>query len=86
MSNVEYVRVRPASEGGPCAVRHPEHGEYVVPNPAQPYRADDALVKAYPWLFVTDEQLAERGLTEPPTEVRIERATSAPGARRGGRR
>ena len=47
-------RVRSAEDGGPCAVRHPEHGEYVVPNPAQRFTADDPLVTAYPWLFVRD--------------------------------
>lgn len=69
------VRVRPASQGGPCAVRHPEHGEYVVPNPAQPYRDDDPLVAAYPWLFVSDEQAAG-----------VEQATAAPGEKRVTRR
>lgn len=62
------VRVRPASDGGPCAVRHPEHGEFVVPNPAQEYNANDPLVKAYPWLFVADNG--------------PETATRAPGERR----
>ena len=83
---VDYVRVRPTHEGGPCAVRHPEHGEYIVPNPAHPYRADDPIVKAYPWLFVSDEDLAERGSPNYPSEVRIENATARPGDRRGGRR
>lgn len=56
--STSYVRVRPHVEGGPCAVRHPEHGEYVVPDPARPYRTDDPLVEAYPWLFRTDAELA----------------------------
>lgn len=75
-----YVRVRPASQGGPCAVRHPEHGEMVVPNPAQPYRDDDALVEAYPWLFVSDADLAgDEG-------EQVEQATKAPGEKRTTRR
>lgn len=68
-----YVRVRPAELGGPCAVRHPEHGEYVVPNPAQPYDERDPIVKAYPWLFVRDGEL---NLGD------VEQATRAPGGRR----
>lgn len=83
---MEYVRVRPYSDGGPCAVRHPEHGEMVVPGPAEVFRADDPLVKAYPWLFVSDADLAARGPREDPREVRIEDATRRPGSRRGGRR
>lgn len=84
MAEVEYRRVRPAHMGGPCAVRHPEHGELVVPNPAQPYRADDPLVLAYDWLFVKDGELAP---PEPmPTEVRIETATRAPGEKRTTRK
>ena len=78
-----FVRVRPASQGGPCAVRHPDHGELVVPNPAKPYPDDDPLVKAYPWLFVTDADLAA---DEPVTAVAIEQATRAPGEKRQTRR
>lgn len=71
-----HVRVRPASQGGPCAVRHPEHGEYIVPNPAVPYRADDPLVTAYPWLFVSDD-------APDPAPAPVETATARPGERRG---
>jgi hypothetical protein len=83
MSSTKYVRVRPAHMGGPCAVRHPEHGEYVVPSPSVPYAADDPIVREYPWLFVSDDEI-----TDPthPSEVRVERATRAPGERRHGRR
>lgn len=84
MAETEFVRVRPAHMGGPCAVRHPEHGEFVVPNPAHPYPANDPLVVEYPWLFVRDGELAPAEPT--PTEVRIETATRAPGEKRGTRR
>jgi len=77
----KLVRVRPAHMGGPCAVRHPEHGEFVVPNPAQPYSANDPLVLEYPWLFVSDEALAEQAAHVPPTSVAIETATARPGSR-----
>lgn len=83
---MKYVRVRPYADGGPCAVRHPEHGEFVVPDPAQTYRADDPVVVAYPWLFVTDEDLAARGPREAPTSVPIESASARPGSRRLTRR
>lgn len=65
-----YVRVKKP----PCAVRHPEHGELVVPNPAQAYRDDDPLVRAYPWLFQADVDM--------PDPNRVESARSAPGDRR----
>lgn len=81
---MDYVRVRPYSQGGPCAVRHPEHGEYVVPNPAQPYPADDPLVRAYPWLFVADDDLGDPA--EPVTSVPVETASARPGERRTTRR
>lgn len=81
----KIVRVRPAHMGGPCAVRHPEHGELVVPNPAQPYSADDPLVREYPWLFVSDADLTET-TAQPPESVTIERATAAPGERRPTKR
>lgn len=81
----KIVRVRPAHLGGPCAVRHPEHGELVVPNPAQPYTDDDPLVREYPWLFVSDDEL-DAASAEPPTSVFIETATRAPGERRATKR
>lgn len=71
----KIYRVRPASAGGPCAVRHPEHGEYTVPNPADQYTESDPLVRAYPWLFVIDAETAD----QPPVET----ATRRPGEHRG---
>lgn len=70
-----------------AAVRHPEHGGYVTPNPADTYDADDPLVRAHPWLFSTEQELAGR---EPEPALResapIEQATRAPGERRTTRR
>lgn len=68
------------------AVRHPEHGMFVTPNPADTYAADDPLVKAHPWLFSTEEELAERDTAPKPEAVPIEQATRAPGERRTTRR
>lgn len=73
-----YVRVRP---GQVAVVRHPEGGHLDVPNPALAYRDDDPLVKAYPWMFATDEELETEGGPIP-----IEMATAAPGERRMVRR
>lgn len=66
-------------------VRHPEHGMMVTPNPADAYPVTDPLVRAFPWLFSTEEELAERanqqGLVE---SVPIETASRRPGEKRGG--
>ncbi len=61
----------------PHAVRHPETGQYVVPNPTQPYEDTDPLVRAYPWLFESDVDTDDGS---------IERAVSTPGYRRPTRR
>lgn len=80
-----YVRVRPPTpdgHGGACAVRHPNNPEmFVVPDPKTPYRDDDPLVLAYPWMFVSDEELVEG-----PYGPRVERATRSPGERKDVRR
>jgi hypothetical protein len=57
------------------AVRHPESGALVTPNPSDPYRDDDPLVKEYPWLFASD---ADREQQDAP----VEQATRAPGEKR----
>lgn len=82
MDDITYVRVKPPA----CAVRHPEHGELVVPNSAQAYRSDDPLVLAHPWQFETDAERASRGPEAPVTEVAIETTTARPGSRRATRR
>lgn len=68
-----------------AAVLHPETGVHTVPDPRQPYPASDPLVREYPWLFVTDDELAEEE-REPAVSVPVERATQAPGERRPTRR
>jgi len=76
----KYVRVKP-----PVSVlRHPEHGGMVAPDPALPYSVDDPLVKAFPWQFQSDDDAADPASVV--TEVKVERATRAPGERRQTRR
>lgn len=76
------MRVRPAHAGGPVAVRHPAHGELVVPNIAETYPENDPLVRAYPWLFVAADDAAAFVPPEPPESVRIETASTGRGRRR----
>jgi len=57
------------------AVRHPESGALITPLPADTYRSDDPLVKAYPWLFTSDAERAEQ-------DAPVEQATRAPGEKR----
>lgn len=70
-----YVRARE-----PLAVRDPEvEGLLQNLDPAKPYADNHPLVKAYPWAFVSDEELAaEHGP--------VEAATRAPGEKRATRR
>lgn len=85
----KIVRVRPSELGGTCAVLHPETGQHIVPSPSLTYDSDDVLVRAYPWLFASDDQLAAlraAGAGETPTSVRVEDASARPGVKRGPRR
>jgi hypothetical protein len=85
----DTFRVRPASEGGPCAVYVPELGGHVVPNPAETYAEDHPLVQAARWMFVTDAEMAARGQQPPVTSVPIppiEDNSARPGSRRSTRR
>ena len=66
----KYVRPR---AGNPI-LRHPD-GYLVTTDPNKAVQDDDPLVKAFPWAFATDEQLARELQQEPkkpPTEVRVE--------------
>lgn len=84
MDKPKLMRVRPAWQGGTCAVRHPEHGEHVVPDPRATFRADDPVVVAYPWLFVSADDATPE--PAPVVAVRVEDASARPGARRGASR
>lgn len=79
----EKKTVRPNQS---VAVRHPEHGGYVVPDRATAYPVDDPLVRAYPWLFSTEEELARQESTLLRESAPIEQATRAPGEKRATRR
>jgi hypothetical protein len=61
-----------------AAVQHPETGHPVTPDPRVPYRDDDLLVLAYPWMFASDSEQA--------SEAPVEQASAAPGERRAARR
>lgn len=50
----KYVRAR---EGTGVLV-HPESGAITAPDPGRPLPDNDPLVKAFPWAFVSDEDLA----------------------------
>lgn len=50
----KYVRARE----GVGILRHPESGTVAAPDPSRPVPDNDPLVKAYPWAFVSDEDLA----------------------------
>lgn len=78
----KYLRVKQPA----CALRHPEHGGMVVPDPSIPWRSDDPLVKAYPWQFGSDDEIGADRDEPPPASVEIEQATRAPGERRRTRR
>lgn len=70
-----YLRARE-----PVAVRDPQvEGIMQVLNPSTPYDANDPLVKAYPWAFVSDDELAADHGT-------VEQATAAPGEKRTTKR
>lgn len=68
------------------AVLHPESQSHVVPDPRQPYLEDDPLVRAYPWMFATDDEIAEELAAGPIESVAIETATARPGERSNARR
>jgi hypothetical protein len=79
---VKYVRVKQPA----CALRHPEHGGIIVPDPAIPWREDDPLVKAFPWQFAADDEIGAEREKPAPDSVQIEQATKAPGEKRAYRR
>lgn len=80
----KFVRAR---QGVP-ALLHPETGALTVPSPNQPIDASDALVKKFPWAFVSDEELAAEQADQARyvTEAPLEAATANPGEKRTTRR
>ena len=53
-----YVRVKPWERG--AAVAHPLTEQFVCPDPGILYEDSDPLVQAHPWLFATDDEIAEK--------------------------
>lgn len=64
---------------GQTAVQDPSgSGMYVVPDPRQPYRHDDPLVTAYPWLFLADEDAVESADQRPGEKRTVGRPRHTP--------
>lgn len=79
--------VRARTDIPPTAMRHPETGVMMVPDPAVPVPENDPLVKAFRWAFETDEEQAERlASARVITEAPVERATARPGEKRTTRK
>lgn len=82
-----FLRVR---EPGKHAILNPESGLHEVPDPRAQYTTEHPLVKAAPWAFGTDEEIAAeaeaaRNVREVP-QPQVEQATAAPGEKRTVRR
>jgi hypothetical protein len=78
------VRVR---QPGQYALYEPEAGIHVTPKIDEYFDQDHPLVKAHPWAFGTDAELAEQVQAErQQTSVAVEQATAAPGEKRATRR
>jgi hypothetical protein len=72
-----YVRVKPWERAN--AVAHPVTEQFITPDPAVLYDEDDPLVKAHPWLFATDVEIADaQAAKRTITEVPIEPAPKSP--------
>lgn len=84
-----FLRVR---EPGKHAILNPESGLHEVPDPRAQYTTEHPLVKAAPWAFGTDEEIASeadaaRNVREVPQPVApVEAATANPGEKRAVRR
>jgi hypothetical protein len=73
----KLYRVRPGKE---AMVRDPDTGGFTVPSLTEAYPEDHALVRAYPHMFATDDELAAE------REAPVEQATARPGEKRTTRR
>lgn len=56
----KYVRARQ----GTGVLIHPESGTAAAPDPGRPLPENDPLVRAFPWAFVSDEDLAAEQAAE----------------------
>jgi len=80
----EYLRIR---EPGKHALLNPETGLHQTPKGEEQFTADHPLVKAHPWAFGTEAEIAaDKAAREAVTSVPIEQATAAPGEKRQTRR
>ena len=89
----KFVRVRPDVAS---VLKHPESGALIVPDPGKPLPDNDKLVKAYPWAFVSDEDLAKEqeesaqavrlSAIEAARAADVESATREPGEKRTARK
>jgi hypothetical protein len=59
----------------PAAVRHPETGMHVVPDPRVAYRDDDPIVRAYPWMFGSDADVEQEDMPPVIETVSLDGAT-----------
>lgn len=79
----EYLRVR---QPGASALLNPVTGLHEAPRPEDRFERDHPLVKAYPWAFGTEDEIAaERDAERSRDSVLIEpveQATNAPGEKR----
>lgn len=87
MASKPKVRVR---QPGQHALYEPESGVHMTPRIDEYFEQDHPLVKAHPWAFGTDAELAERvhadqQVTSVPVP-QVEQATAAPGEKRATRR
>lgn len=69
-----------------AAVSHPLTGAFVTPDPTAQYPADDPLVRAYPWMFGTEEEISTDVARAGAVSVLIEDASARPGSMRATRR
>lgn len=73
-----YVRVKPWE--GSVAVQHPLTEQFVTPDRSRLYDENDELVRAHPWLFASDAEIAEAqdGVNVEVTEVAIPQPAKTP--------
>ena len=84
MSEPKYLRIR---EPGKHALLNPDTGLHETPRPGDQYTADHPLVRAHPWAFGSEEDIAaEQEAARNVREVPVPPAPAAEGEKRAGRR